>query len=576
MFGKLFGSKGEKELSKEASAELFKPAVNSSHDAIIVIKNRETILFTNHIMKKLHLIKNGSELDDLQDHMLFYTPVTKSWSPLEILIEYHDKHNAPEPTIFVGSKIKYEREIDGLSMQIRSATIGESGDIYHLVTIHNPLKESSSKIDIYHNPLTGLPNQNRAFADIAVLTANVSGGHHFALMIIEIDNFTKLRSILGYNEMNNLVVLFANRLKELGKEEKYSVYHLMHENFLLIIHGAETSRDIYEAADHINAILEPLRHKSPTNKNISFSAGVSKFPQNGTLETLLDSAYNALNEAEERGEGQLVISTSSSSKKLSQREVLMSGDIKEALQKRQIQLYFQPIYDQPYHKIAGAEVLIRWLHPEKGMIMPDSFIPLAEKSGLIVDISVYVLSEALKQLKNWKTFGFKPIELAVNLSAKDLESDEFLGNMKELLGRYDISPFKLKVEVTEHASMMNPEMTHKKLLALKEMGLKISLDDFGTGYSSFAYLADFPIDSLKIDKGFIQDLSVNEKHQNIVESMVKLAHTLGMNVIAEGVERENDVKLLMGYGTDFFQGYYFSKPIPLLEFQHLMNQEGRG
>ena len=574
MFGRLFGSGSEKELSSEVSAKLLKPALNSSHDAIIVIKNRETILFSNHIMKKIYLAKNGSPLDDLQDHILFYTPVTKDWSPLENLIEYHDEHNAPEPTLFVGSKMRHEREIDGLSIQIRSVGFEQNRDIYHIVTIHTPLRESSGKADVYHNALTGLPNQNRAFADIAVLTANVSSGHHFALMIVEIDNFTKLRSLLGYNEMNNLVVLFANRLKELAKDERYDAYQLMHENFLLILHGVETSREIYDAADHINAILEPMRHKSPTTKGISFSAGVSKFPQNGTLETLLDSAYNALNEAEERGEGQLVISTASS-KKLSQREVLMSGDIKEALLKREFHLYFQPIYDQPYHKIAGAEVLIRWNHPERGMIMPDSFIPLAEKSGLIVDISVYVLSEALKQLKNWKTFGFKPIELAVNLSAKDLESDEFLDNMKELLGRYDISPFKLKVEVTEHASMMNPEMTHKKLLALKEMGLKISLDDFGTGYSSYAYLADFPIDSLKIDKGFIQDISVNEKHQNIVESMVKLAHTLGMNVIAEGVEREKDLKLLMGYGTDFFQGYYFSKPVPLLEFQHLMNQDDR-
>ena len=571
MFSKVFGNRKKYELKSDSEALLFKPVVHSSHDAFIIIKNSDRVIFTNHMMKKLVMIKNGTTLDDLQDIILFYTPVMKDWSPLSVLIDYHDKNNDPETTIFVGSKIRYDRdEIDGLSIQIKSVrNEDEKGDTYHIVTIYSPLDRSKTTMDVYHNTLTGLPNQNRAFADISVLTANTSPNNKFAIIIMEMDNFAKIRSMTGYKEMNNLIVLLANRLKDLSKEDRYSVYHLIHENFLILVKGVNSSAEIYDAADHINAVIEPIRGMNPVNRHISFSMGVSKFPQQATLDSLLDSAYNALSEAKEMGDGKLVIAKAEQ-KKLSSRDLLTASDIKEALENNHIKLYFQPIINQPHFNIAGAEVLIRWHHPEKGIIFPDSFIPLAERNGMIVDIGVYVLSNALKQLYNWKTFGFKPIELAVNLSARDLESDEFLTNLKGLMEKYDISPFKLKCEVTESASMVNPANTHKKLLALKEMGIKISLDDFGTGYSSFAYLADFPIDSLKIDKSFIQDLNTNEKHRNIVSSMVKLAHTLGMNVIAEGVERKSDVESLMEYGTDFFQGYYFSKPVPLLEFQHLM------
>jgi len=575
MFGKIFSNKKDYVLDSNVESLLFKPTLNSSHDAFIIIKNRDKIIYTNHTMKKIHMIQNGTPVDDLQDYIIFSTPVIKNWSPIETLIEYHDKHNSGESTLFIGSKIQYgKNEIDGISLQIKSIEDEDNDNIYHIVTIHNPLENKSSGRDLYHNAITGLPNQNKAFADISVLTTNISANNHFAIFILEIDNFSKLRSILGYKEMNNLIILIANRLKELSKEDKYSVYHLIHENFLILVKDIETPTEIYNTANYINAIFESVRNMNSNNKHLSFSMGVSRYPQNGTLDNLIDSAYSALNEAKEKGEGQVVIAKSEQ-KQISKRDMLMASDIKDALENRHIRLYFQPIYNQPHYKIAGAEVLIRWHHPEKGIIMPDSFIPLAEKSGMIVDITMFVFSEAMKQLQNWKTFGFKPIELSINLSARDFESDEFLDNVKTLVNKYDIAPFKLKTEVTEHASMMNPHKTYTILNTLKEMNINISLDDFGTGYSSFAYLADFPIDSLKIDKSFIQDIDKNDKHKNIVSSMVKLAHTLDMNVIAEGVERKSDVELLTEFGVDFFQGYYFSKPIPLLEFQHLLVQDSK-
>ena len=572
MFG-IFGNKKISDIDKESESLLFKPTINSSRDAVIIVRDRKSIIFSNHLMKKLKMIKTGTLVDDLEDIILFYTPVMKDWSSLDDLLDYHDRVNEPDTTMFVGSKIKFDKkEIDGLSIQISTATSEDNDTIFHIVLIHCPLEKINDARDIYHNALTGLPNQNRAYADISILTANTSPENSFAVIIMEMDNFAKIRSMAGYKEMNDLIILIANRLKELSKDERFKVYQLLHENFLIVVKDTQTINDIYEATDKINAIIESLKGMNPVYKHIGFSMGVSRYPQELTLDELLNGAYNALSRAKESGEGQIVISSAEKTekKKLQLKDMITASDIKDALENEQFLLYFQPIINQPHFNIAGAEVLIRWKHPEKGMIFPDSFIPLAERNGMIVDITTYMLSKALKQMKNWKTFGFKPIELSVNLSAKDLDSDEFLPNLQALLNKYDIEPFRLKCEVTETASMINPTLTHKKLQAMKNMGIKISLDDFGTGYSSFAYLADFPIDSLKIDKSFIQDMNTNEKHKNIVSSMVKLAHTLGMNVIAEGVERKSDVKTLMEYGTDFFQGYFFSKPIPLLEFQHLL------
>jgi len=573
MFGKIFNSKKDYEVEDGIENILFKPALNSSHDAFIITKNNRVVIYTNHTMKKIYMIQNGTPIDDLQDYILFSTPVIKNWSSIKTLLEYHNKHNNGESTLFVGSKIKYgNNEISGLSLQIKS--LEDEDNIYHIFTIHNPLDNRDSTKDLYRNAITGLPNQNKAFADISVLTTNISENNHFAVFILEIDNFSKLRSILGYKEMNNLIILIANRLKELSKEDNYSVYQLIHENFLIIVKDIETPTEIYNTAEYINSIFDSLRNMNPNNRNLSFSIGVSRYPQNGTLDNLIDSAYSALNKAQEKGEGQVVIAQSEE-KHISRKDMIMASDIKDALENRHIRLYFQPIYNQPHYKIAGAEVLIRWHHPKRGIIMPDSFIPLAEKSGMIVDITMFVLNEAMKQLKNWKTFGFKPIELSVNLSARDFENDKFVDNVKTLVDKYDIAPFKLKAEVTEHTSMINPHQTSTILNALKDMKIDISLDDFGTGYSSFEYLTDFPIDSLKIDKSFIIDIGKNEKHRKIVSSMVKLAHSLDMSVIAEGVEKKDDLELLQEFGVDFFQGYYFSKPIPLLEFQHLLTQDNK-
>jgi diguanylate cyclase (GGDEF)-like protein len=560
--------------SESALVQLFRPALDASHDAFIIVENRQRIIFANHIMKKIYMIAPGEMLEDMQSMPLFETAVTKGWITIGELIEFHDRKHSQYPTILVKAKIKGERTVEDVNIQVRSVKMKNSTDLYHIINIQNPFAEKVSREKELVNSYTGLPNQEKAFMDLVSMTHISSKNNRFALLIVEIDDFSKIRSIIGFQEMNDIISMMANRLRDLRSENgsKYSVYHLLHEDFMIIIKDLKKSEELYEVADHFRSMLNASLGSRATEHNITFSMGAGKFPENGTLYTLLNSTYGALYKAQENGGNQLVVSSSRLAKE-AHREIEIMADIKKSLAEKHFKLFFQPIFDAKDKTVAGAEVLLRWQHPEKGLIMPGLFIPIAEKSDLIMDIGRYVLRESIIQLHNWKKFGFMPIQLSINLSLRELEDEEFIPNLAKLIKEYDFKPFRIKMEITEHASMVNPEMTQEKLTAMKKLGLDISLDDFGTGYSSFSYLADFPIDTLKIDRSFVTDIDTNDRNNHIVSTIIKLAHTFGMNVIAEGIEREEEAGILREHGADYFQGYLFSKPISLMEFQSMLNQE---
>ena len=304
-------------------------------------------------------------------------------------------------------------------------------------------------------------------------------------------------------------------------------------------------------------------------EGLNFAAGISLYPEHGTLYNLLNSAYGSLAQAQERGTNQAIIAGESYAQRAN-REIQFKNELEEALEAKEFQLYFQPIYDAADRHLIGAEALLRWHHPKRGVITPDLFIPLAERSGLIVELGRYVIDRALQHLSQWNSFELPPVLLAVNLSLRQIESPDFMTMLITLFGKYDIGDSELKFEITEHTSMVNPELTQKRLSEIRELGIGISLDDFGTGYSSFAHLVEFPIETLKIDQVFVRDLPENLTHQHIVSTIVKLAHSLDMTVVAEGVEDERTAVMLHSIGVDYLQGFYFSRPIPKLEFQHLL------
>jgi len=271
----------------------------------------------------------------------------------------------------------------------------------------------------------------------------------------------------------------------------------------------------------------------------------------------LDHAYQALAEAQKNGYGNIHIYERSELEKKYD-ELILFNAIHDAIDKQEFEIHYQPIVRTKDKEVVAAEALIRWKHSEYGYIPPDVFIPMLEKSGFIINLGQFVLSEVLKQQKRWEVFKFKPIEVSINVSRQ--------------LTEHQVAPELIKFEITEGVAMENESQADRQLHALKKLGVSIALDDFGTGYTSFSYLKKFPADILKIDKSLIDYILDNEEDQRIIRAMIELGHNLGMKIVVEGIENKEMVDLIGSYGCDYMQGYYFSKPLPAYEFQEMIRR----
>jgi len=250
--------------------------------------------------------------------------------------------------------------------------------------------------------------------------------------------------------------------------------------------------------------------------------------------------------------------------------LILHNEMHQAIEKNQFEIYYQPIIDAKSQEVVSAEALIRWNHPEYGLIAPYIFIPIMEKTGFIVEIGKYVLEEVLKQQKRWELFKFRQIDVSINITLFEIESEGFVENVEKQLQYHQADPSLIKFEITEGSAMISEESTLKQFMEIKKMGIGISLDDFGTGYTSFVYMKKFPAEILKIDKTMIDYILTNKEDQNIVKAMIEMGHSLGMKIVAEGIENKRMYDLLTSYDCDMIQGYYFSKPVPVFEFQKFL------
>jgi EAL domain-containing protein (putative c-di-GMP-specific phosphodiesterase class I) len=253
-------------------------------------------------------------------------------------------------------------------------------------------------------------------------------------------------------------------------------------------------------------------------------------------------------------------------------QVRLEGDLRQALALNQFELYYQPKVDARTGNVHGAEALIRWRHPERGLILPEEFIPLAEECGQIHSIGEWVIREACRQCKAWQTDGLLPLRVAVNVAAQQFRRGNLLDVIQRALNDTGLEPHCLELELTESSVMTNPEESVAILEHLSRMGVLVSVDDFGTGYSSMSYLRRFPIDKLKIDRGFIRDLMTRHEDVSIVQAIISLAHSLKLKVIAEGVETPEQLGFLLSMGCDQYQGFHFSPPLPATEFRKLVRE----
>ena len=423
-----------------------------------------------------------------------------------------------------------------------------------------------------HDALTGLPNRVLLDDRLAQAVAHAErDGHIFAVAMFDLDRFKIVNDSFGHRAGDELIKEVAHRIAGIARSTD-TVGRLGGDEFLFIMDRLAKREDAEHIARRAVAALQVPIRLGGIDIHTSSSIGIAVFPADGnTFETLIANADAAMYCAKQRGRNNIQ-SYAPGMNSVTQEKVKLESDLHEALALRQFELHYQPKVDTATGGIHGVEALVRWRHPQRGLVPPGEFIPLAEACGLIDSIGAWVVHEACRQARAWQLEGLPPLRIAVNLSAFQFRHGNLLQMIREALQAADLEPRFLEVEITESALMSDPEESVTILEALSRMGVVVSVDDFGTGYSSMSYLRRFPIDKLKIDRGFIAELISRADDASIVEAIVSLAHSLHLKVVAEGVETQEQLALLKRLGCDQYQGFCFSPAVPAANFATLLRE----
>ncbi|MEO8407857.1 MAG: EAL domain-containing protein, partial [Oxalobacteraceae bacterium] len=427
----------------------------------------------------------------------------------------------------------------------------------------------------FYDPLTRLPNRRLLLDRLQQALASSARSHRTgALLFIDLDNFKMLNDTLGHDKGDLLLRQVAQRLAGCVREGD-SVARLGGDEFVLVLE--DLSGNANEAATQAEAVGEKILaalhhpyHLAGHEYHNTASIGVALFVDHqSSVDALMKYADLAMYEAKKAGRNTLRFFDPHMQAAITARADL-EQDLREALQQRQFLLYYQPQVDAA-GRITGTEALLRWQHPQRGIVSPTVFVPLAEETGLIVPLGLWVLETACHQLVAWAT---KPetahLGVAVNVSAMQFRRPDFVEQVRQVLDRSGANPRKLKLELTESLLLDNVEEVIARMTVLKAWGIGFSLDDFGTGYSSLSYLKRLPLDQLKIDQSFVRDLLTDPNDAAIARTIVALAQSLGLSVMAEGVETKEQRDCLALQGCHAYQGYLFGSPVPVADFERLL------
>ncbi len=442
----------------------------------------------------------------------------------------------------------------------------EAGEITHFVSTGKDITDRIKTQErvyylAYHDVLTGLPNRTlfRDRLGHAVRKAERSG-ELVALMFIDLDRFKHINDSLGHQAGDELLCEVAQRISQCVRQGD-TVARLGGDEFTVIAEGLENPEKAAVIAENlIQAITAPIALRGQ-EVYVSASIGIALFPDDAeNVDGLLRAADTAMYRAKEEGRNNYQFHTADMTAKAFER-VLMESALRHALERDEFQLCYQPRIDLEQGRVVCLEALLRWRHPQKGLIMPAQFIPVLEETGLIVPITEWLIHRVCDQIETWQQEGQPVCRISINLSAVHFRSQRLLGFVRDLIAQRDIDPTLLELEITESMLMEDLEASAEVLRALRDMGLHITVDDFGTGFSSLAYLKRLPISCLKVDRSFVRDLPEDAEDRAIVEAIVYLAHTLGLRVTAEGVENPVQLHLLREMGCNEIQGTLFSPPL---------------
>lgn len=425
-------------------------------------------------------------------------------------------------------------------------------------------KETEKQLEYraYYDSLTGLPNRllfrDRLVNSLAAAKRNRVG---VAVMYLDVDHFKLVNDGLGHSFGDLLLADVARRLHSALRASD-TISRIGGDEFSVLLPEVTSTDAVAGVARKILDSLSRPFHVEGHDLFVTASIGISCYPSDGEdAETLLKCADAAMYRAKELGRNQAQLFTASMNERYVRR-LALEQHLHHAIERQQLELWYQPVYDRARRRIVSLEALLRWRDPSRGLVPPAEFIELAEETGMIVPIGEWVVRTGCRQLRQWHDQGLTTLRLAVNISAVQLQQRNLVDIVRSALAENAIAPQMLQIEITESAAMQNFEMTMVALRELRAMGVGVAIDDFGTGQSSLTYLKHFPIDTVKIDKEFMRDVTADETAAAIVSCVINLAHTLQLKVVAEGVETEEQYTFLRHYACDLMQGYLFSKPLP--------------
>ncbi|MEC2075637.1 EAL domain-containing protein [Metabacillus fastidiosus] len=441
----------------------------------------------------------------------------------------------------------------------------------NLLNYTDELKKKNEEIQYhaYYDFLTGLSNL-RFFHKTALELAESNEEKTMAFLFLDLDRFKFINDMLGHSAGDYILKAVTNRILPL-LEEGEIMSRIGGDEFILLL--PNSSRE--KADDIAKLILKELEKPFFYEGNELFmtsSIGISMYPiDSDKIDNVINNADMAMYRAKEQGRNNHQFYTPDMNDAIQRRAVLEKG-MRQALERNEFTLFYQPKVDLNMGMITGNEALIRWFHPQLGPISPSEFIPLAEETGLIVSIGEWVLRTACKQNLEWQKSGLSQLSISINLSPRQFQQANLVEAVREVLNDTGLDPQYLELEITESIAMYNEDYVIDKLHALKDLGVKIAIDDFGTGYSSLSYLKRFPFHSLKIDQSFVRDIEIDSEDTKIINTIIAMAHNLKVNIIAEGVETDNQLKFLQQQKCNEVQGYLFSKPLSVEEFNRTFKQ----
>ena len=440
----------------------------------------------------------------------------------------------------------------------------------------------------HYDPITHLPNRFLFKSKLDEILSHKNGDNSgnlyhineshkhqnfpkIPIFYISLDRINRIQVTLGSNNRELVLCNIAKRLKESISDIEI-LAHLEAAEFAIILKPVKHKKNAIDIAESILDVISQSMVLGSDEVYVTASIGITFYPLDGTVaDELLKNANEAMYHAQQKGGNNYQLHKSKTVV-ISREKLSLETNLRNALKRSEFHIYYQPKVDIRQGKITGAEALIRWFHPEKGLISPAEFIPIAEETGLIISIGEWVLHTACSQTKVWQEEGFAPFQIAVNLSRSQFIHRNLQERIIKIIQEVDLTPNYLELEVTEGLVMQNERAASRIMKAWQNYGIKISMDDFGKGYSSLSYLREFPFDVIKIDKSFIHNIMADSKTEAITIAIIQMAHSLNLKVVAEGVETQAELEFLQRHKCDEIQGYLFGPPLPISKFEQLLKE----